>query len=170
MYVYALKQSIKETVTSQPWTLPRPQKPLRSSSIRQEPLRFSRVCNAMRCRRTNMVLWHFCTYQSTCWYMLSCVKNICLTRSTRECSSPLAKKTVGNKLCLIESIFKTNITVDRKWLPFTFVVSTLFIVNVCTRVSKAAHYKVMIVCLLFVFGTVLIGCHTLSVQFSYCCW
>ena len=41
--MYALTQSIKETVTPQPGTVPRPQKPLRSSSIRQEPLRFSRV-------------------------------------------------------------------------------------------------------------------------------
>ena len=41
--MYALTQSIKETVTSQPGTVPRPQKPLRSSSIRQEPLRFPRV-------------------------------------------------------------------------------------------------------------------------------
>ena len=41
--MYALTKSIKETVTPQPGTVPRPQKPLRSSSIRQEPLRFSRV-------------------------------------------------------------------------------------------------------------------------------
>ena len=41
--MYALTQSIKETVTPQPGTVPRPQKPLRSSSIRQEPLWFSRV-------------------------------------------------------------------------------------------------------------------------------
>ena len=41
--MHALTQSIKETVTPQPGTVPRPQKPLRSSSIRQEPLRFSRV-------------------------------------------------------------------------------------------------------------------------------
>ena len=41
--MYALTQSIKETVTLQPGTVPRPQKPLRSSSIGQEPLRFSRV-------------------------------------------------------------------------------------------------------------------------------
>ena len=41
--MYALTQSIKETDATQPGTVPRPQKPLHSSSIRQEPLRFSRV-------------------------------------------------------------------------------------------------------------------------------
>ena len=51
--MYALTQSIKETVTPQPGTVPRPQKPLRSSSIRQEPLRFSRVLISMGNRSSN---------------------------------------------------------------------------------------------------------------------
>ena len=43
----ALTQSIKETVTPQPGTVPLPQKPLPSSSIRQEPLPFSRVIDGI---------------------------------------------------------------------------------------------------------------------------
>ena len=56
------------TVTPQPGTVPRPQKPLRSSSMRQEPLRFHRVHDVTYAQGTIMPAMHV-IYVVSIWYM-----------------------------------------------------------------------------------------------------